>query len=63
MPELSECQKLERQKYVAAQSPMLLGQILSGAALAGQRPDAKACADLAVESAEALFDRLIVIAG
>lgn len=48
----------EYQQFIAEQSKNLLGHILQGALAAGKVVDAKVCADLAVLSAKALYERL-----
>lgn len=48
----------EYQQFLAEQSANLLGDILNGALASGKVVDAKFCADLAVLSAKALYERL-----
>lgn len=50
----------EYQQFLAEQSAKLLGDILNGALAASKEVNPKDCADLAVLSAKALYERLSV---
>lgn len=60
MPELTRSQIIQRQKYVATHAPLLLAHILQGVLAGGNFVNAKECARVAIESAEALHDGLIL---